>query len=115
MQKTITSILASLLLAGVALLNANAQSTSGNIVGEASTGDTIIVSNTDIGFKREIQIEKDGKYQVRRVPIGIYQIVHVLKDGRIFPAQTVSVRPDATARVANAEPSAATQPPAQTP
>lgn len=104
MHKTVALTFAGLSLAATLLLGATAQSTSGNIVGEASVGDTIIVSNTDIGFSREIKIEKDGKFQVRRVPIGVYQVVHVLKDGRISPAQIVSVRPDASARVANVEP-----------
>lgn len=86
-----------------------AQSTSGNIAGEAKTGDTIVVTNTDTGFKRELKIDKDGKYQVRRVPLGEYQVIRVRKDGHIDPAQTVSIRPDATVRIANPNPDEAAQ------
>ena len=73
----------------------SAQSSSGNIVGEAAVGDTVTVTGTDTGFKRELKIEKDGKYQVRRVPTGDYQVVRVHKD----PAQSILVRPGGTARV----------------
>ncbi|WP_374556428.1 carboxypeptidase-like regulatory domain-containing protein [Thermomonas sp.] len=98
-----------LIVAGIALACTfstvvSAQSTSGNIAGEASAGDTIIVSNTSTGFRREVAIEKDGKFQVRRVPIGEYQVVHVHKGGKIDPAQTVSIRPDATVRIAGSAP-----------
>lgn len=108
MHNTIKIALASLAL--IALPSwINAQSTSGNIAGEANTGDTIVVTNTDTGFKRELKIEKKGKYQVRRVPIGEYQVIRVHKDGHIDPAQTVSIRPDATVRIANPDPDEAPQ------
>ena len=77
----------------------SAQSSSGNIVGEAAVGDTVTVTGTDTGFKRELKIEKDGKYQVRRVPTGDYQVVRVHKDGTIDPVQSIVVRPGGTARV----------------
>ena len=80
----------------------SAQSSSGNIVGEAAVGDTVTVTGTDTGFKRELKIEKDGKYQVRRVPTGDYQVVRVHKDGTIDPAQSVMVRPGGSARVMEA-------------
>ena len=77
----------------------SAQSSSGNIVGEAAVGDTVTVTGTDTGFKRELKIEKDGKYQVRRVPTGDYQVVRVHKDGTIDPAQSITVRVGSTTRV----------------
>ena len=91
-------------LAGIALAAllpaaANAQSSSGNIAGQATAGDTITITGTDTGFKRELKIEKDGKYQVRRVPTGDYQVIRVHQDGRTDPPQTVVVRPGGTARV----------------
>ena len=89
----------------------SAQSSSGNIVGEAAVGDTVTVTGTDTGFKRELKIEKDGKYQVRRVPTGDYQVVRVNKDGRVGPVQSITVRVGSTARVielpAKVEPPAA--------
>ncbi len=100
MQPIFKACLASATLLAAITTSANAQSTSGNIGGEAVVGDTVIVTNFDTGFKRELKIEKAGKYQVRRVPIGEYQVVRVHKDGSADPAQTVFVRSDATARVA---------------
>ncbi|GHC07048.1 carboxypeptidase-like regulatory domain-containing protein [Thermomonas carbonis] len=79
-----------------------AQSSSGNITGEAVTGDTVVVSGIDTGFKRELKIDKDGKFQIRRVPTGNYQIVVMHKDGTIDPAQSVMVRPGGSARLMEA-------------
>lgn len=80
---------------------AQAQSSGGNIVGDAKTGETVIVTNVDTGFKRELKIERDGKFQVRRVPTGEYQVVRVRADGSISPVQEVVVRIGSTARVMN--------------
>lgn len=77
----------------------NAQSSSGNITGEAAIGDTVTITGVDTGFRRELKIEKDGKYQLRRVPTGDYQVVRVHKDGTMDPVQSVVVRPGGTARV----------------
>lgn len=77
----------------------HAQSSSGAINGEAISGDTYVVTGVDTGFKREVKIEKDGKFQIRRVPTGNYQVVRVRADGSIDPAQQVVVRPGGTARV----------------
>ena len=104
MRMNVRLVVAGIVLACTSSMTVGAQSTSGNIAGEASTGDTIIVSNTSTGFRREVVIEKDGKFQVRRVPIGEYQVVHVHKDGKIDPVQTVSIRPDATVRIAGPSP-----------
>ena len=66
------------------------------------TGDTVVVTGVDTGFKRELKIEKDGKYQIRRVPTGAYQVVVMHKDGSIDPAQSLMVRPGGSARVMEA-------------
>ncbi len=89
-------------LATVLPFAAIAQSSSGNITGEATTGDTVMVSGVDTGFKRELKIDKDGKYQIRRVPTGAYQVIVMHKDGTIDPAQSVMVRPGGSARVMEA-------------
>jgi len=109
MRKLINIAAGGLLLASLPFAATIAQSTSGNIAGEAKAGDTVVVTNSDTGFKRELKIEKDGKYQIRRVPTGDYQVVRVRKDGSIDPAQSVTVRPDGTGRVmsTDADPGAA--------
>jgi hypothetical protein len=57
---------------------AQAQQSSGNIAGTAVTGDTVEVKGNGTGFHRELQIEKDGKFQLRSVPLGDY-VVTVIK------------------------------------
>ena len=73
--------------------------TGGNVVGSATPGDTITITGVDTGFKRELKIDKDGKYQIRRVPTGEYHVVRAHNDGTIDPVQGVVVRPGGTARV----------------
>jgi uncharacterized protein involved in high-affinity Fe2+ transport len=78
--------------------SAGAQSTSGNIIGEAKAGDTIFITNADTGFKREVKIKKDGKYQVRNLPAGTYQVIPMHPDGSFDPSQQLDVRLGATSR-----------------
>ena len=99
MHRNAKVVFAGALLAASLPIAVHAQSSGGNITGEASSGDTVTVTGTDTGFKRELKIEKDGKYQIRRVPTGDYQVVRVRKDGTIDPAQSILVRPGGTARV----------------
>ena len=99
MQRTLKTVFAGALLAAALPATVNAQSSSGNIAGDAAMGDTITITGTDTGFKRELKIEKDGKYQIRRVPTGDYQVIRIHKDGTIDPAQNIIVRPGGTARV----------------
>lgn len=85
MRPSIRTVLASLFIASLFPASAVAQSSSGNIAGEAMTGDTVTVIGVDTGFKRELKIDKDGKFQIRRVPTGNYQVIRVHKDGTIAP------------------------------
>lgn len=94
--------LATALLATFLPFAAIAQSSSGNISGEAATGDTVTITGVETGFKRELKIDKDGKYQVRRVPTGNYQVIRAHNDGSIVSTQNVVVRPGGTARVMEA-------------
>lgn len=93
---------ATLFLASSLPFAAQAQSSGGNIAGEAAAGDTVTITGVDTGFKRELKIDKDGKFQIRRVPTGTYQIIVMHKDGTIDPAQSVMVRPGGSARVMEA-------------
>lgn len=99
MHRNAKAVLASALLAASLPVAVHAQASGGNITGEASSGDTVTITGVDTGFKRELKIEKDGKYQIRRVPTGDYQVVRVHKDGTIDPVQSVTVRVGSTARV----------------
>ena len=99
MQRNTKLAFASLLLASSLPFAASAQSSGGNISGEASVGDTVTITGVDTGFRRELKIDKDGKYQIRRVPTGDYMVVRVHQDGSIDPAQAITVRVGSTARV----------------
>ena len=48
--------------------SALAQATSGNIMGDAKTGDVVVVSNKDTGWSREVTVKDNGKFSVRNVP-----------------------------------------------
>lgn len=78
---------------------AQAQQASGNIMGEAVTGDTIIVHNEAIGFRRELSIKEDGKYNIRRVPIGRYEVTVKHADGSEEAPKQLFVQTGTTARV----------------
>lgn len=93
------SLLAGLLLAFGSLPAVQAQSSSGNIVGEAVAGETILVQSADTGFRREMKIRDDGKFTIRRVPTGTYTVVRMGVDGAAGSAQTVVVQVGSTARI----------------
>ena len=102
MHSTLKIVLASAALVAAMPASVNAQSSSGNISGEAAAGDTVTITGVDTGFRRELKIDKDGKYQIRRVPTGEYHVMRVHKDGTIEPTQSIVVRPGGTARVMEA-------------
>jgi hypothetical protein len=72
---------------------------AGNITGEAKVRRYRDHHRRRHRLQRELKIDKDGKYQVRRVPTGDYQVVRVHKDGTIDPVQSITVRVGSTARV----------------
>ena len=76
-----------------------AQTTAGNISGEAKAGETVVINGPDTGFHREIEIEEDGKYKLRHVPAGSYTVVTVKADGTIVSSQSVVVTGGRTSRV----------------
>ncbi|TKR33760.1 carboxypeptidase regulatory-like domain-containing protein [Luteimonas gilva] len=97
--KTIKSTAAALAVGLFFSAGAVAQSSSGAIIGEAKIGDTITIYGTDNGFKRELKIDEDGKFQVRRVPTGYYDVSIKHADGTEEPSKSVVVKPGGAARV----------------
>ena len=77
---------------------ANAQATTGNIIGEAKAGDTIYVTNSSTGWKREMKITKDGKYQVRNLSAGTYHVIPMHADGSFEPSLQMEVHVGMTSR-----------------
>lgn len=86
------------LLVGSAGL-AQAQSTVGHIQGVAAAGDTIQVKGVDSGFDREITIKEDGKYSMRRLPLGRYIVVHKHADGTVEAPAPIEIHAGVTVRV----------------
>jgi hypothetical protein len=78
---------------------ANAQQASGNLQGEAKSGDKIAVENIDNGFKREITVEEDGKYSIRRLPTGKYIVTQTHADGTAEKPKQIVIQVGTTARV----------------
>ena len=77
---------------------ATAQSTEGNIAGSAAEGETIIVKG-DNGVNREIRITKTGKFQVRRLPVGNYNVIRVDVGGNVVQTQATEVMVGRTSRL----------------
>jgi RNase adaptor protein for sRNA GlmZ degradation len=86
-------------LALAASFAASAQHSSGNLMGEAKAGDTIVLQAPEIGVKREIAIDKDGKFNVRRLPMGTYVVTVRHADGTSEDPKAVVVRGGTTVRV----------------
>lgn len=97
--KTVKSAVAALAIGLFFAGGAAAQSSSGAIIGEAKVGDTVSIHGTDNGFKRELKIEEDGKFQIRRVPTGYYDVSIKHADGTEEPSKSVVVKPGGAARV----------------
>jgi len=77
---------------------ASAQSTDGGITGEATAGETIVIRG-DNGVQREIHIDKTGKFSVRHLPIGTYDVLRLNDKGDVVQAQTTTVTVGKTSRV----------------
>ena len=98
MSKLINAVAVGALALG-ATFTANAQHSSGNIMGEAKAGDTVVLEAPAIGVTRQITVDKDGKYSVRRLPMGTYTVTVRHADGTTGPQRAVVVRGGTTARV----------------
>lgn len=97
--KTLKTIALGATLALGAAFGAQAQQSSGNIIGDAVTGDTVIVQSPETGFHREISIDKDGRYSMRGVPAGNYTVTVKHADGSEAAPKPIAVRVGSTARV----------------
>ena len=58
-----------------------AQATDGSITGLATEGETIVLRG-DMGLTRELHIEKDGKFSVRHLPVGTYDVIRIDASGK---------------------------------
>lgn len=102
MSKTLKQIAAGIVAALSIATAAQAQQSSGNIVGSAVVGDTVVVEGASNGFHRELTVKQAGKFNLRRVPTGEYSVTIRHADGSTAPAQQIVVRVGSTARVPTA-------------
>ena len=87
--------LALALAAGIAL----AQSPVGALAGKGTPGDVAVVTDAKTGFTRKTTIPKSGRYQLRNLPIGGYDVVIRHADGRQDAPRRVAVHIGITVRV----------------
>lgn len=77
---------------------ASAQTTGGDIAGSAAEGDTIVVKGNN-GFTREIKVSRTGKYKVRHLPVGSYNVIRIDAGGNVVQTQATEVVVGRTSRL----------------
>ncbi len=111
--KSLSALLLVFAIGGTAAAQSNS---SANITGEAKAGDTVLIFSPDTGMKRELVIQKDGKFRARSLPVGTYQVTIKHADGSVSATRTATLRVGATAYIAADDPAstapAGAQPPA---
>ena len=61
--------------------SAEAGSLAPGIMGQAKQGDVVVVSNPETGFRREVEVKGNGKFHVRNLSTGTYEVVIRHPDG----------------------------------
>ncbi len=59
----------------VASSTVSAQATAGSIFGKAPVGQTIAAKSSTNGVQRHVKTDAKGRYELRSLPIGIYDVV----------------------------------------
>src|SRR5687767_4398748 len=77
----------------------NAQTTTGNLEGSAPPGDTVTLRNVATEHQLETLVASNGRFQFRRLPIGIYEVVIRHADGSSEPAIIARARLGETVQV----------------
>lgn len=52
----------------------HAQATAGEVFGNAPAGSTVLAKSTTTGTQREVQADEKGRYAIRSLPIGVYNV-----------------------------------------
>lgn len=58
----------------VASTAAFGQSTTGSVFGHAPAGDVVAAHSTTNGNQRKVHVEADGRYALRSLPAGVYNV-----------------------------------------
>ena len=69
------------------------------LMGEAKVGDVALVENVDTGFRREVKVDKSGRYKLRNLPTGTFRVTVKHPDGSTEAPRLVTLRVGSTARV----------------
>ena len=85
----------SLLLASTA----SAQVSTAAVSGQVAAGDKVSVHGIDNGINREAQVGDDGRYQLRRLPVGTYDVTVHHADGSPDTTTRVALRIGITTRI----------------
>jgi len=68
----LAAIVGACALAGAATVGA--QATSGTVFGKAPAGYTVTVHNTTSGFEHQVSVDAKGRYTVKALPVGVYDV-----------------------------------------
>ena len=94
LKKLLLSLLLALLPALVL-----AQSPVGALSGKAIPGDVVIVRDPTSGFSKEVKVDESGKYTLRNLKNGTYEVIIRHADGTEDPTRLVAVSIGTTTRV----------------
>lgn len=92
----VLSLLATVVLAPAIAL---AQSPVGALAGVAKDGDVAVIRNVATGFTREIKVGKSGRYQMRNLSPGTFEVTIRHSDGTTEAPKKVDVHLGTTSRV----------------
>ncbi|MBC3806974.1 TonB-dependent receptor [Undibacterium seohonense] len=89
------------LMAGMSMMHgAHAQSITGGLYGSVPSGDKVgvIVTNSETGFKRELQTDAQGRYKTSGLNPGLYTIKFMQGD-KVIAERVVNVKPNSESAV----------------
>ena len=75
-----------------------AQGPGAALAGTVAPTDKVVVRNIDTGFTREVKVQDDGDFAIRRLPVGTYEVTITHADGSEEKLQ-VAARIGITTRV----------------
>jgi hypothetical protein len=94
-----TAWLLGLALASLLPLSAQAQRSSGSIMGKAAPGTVVVVHNEGSGLHRELTVAGNGRFEARNLPTGTYSVILRRADGSSSEPVLVAVHGGVATRV----------------
>jgi len=94
-----TLLLSSSLALAFGASAALAQSSVGHMAGDASQGDVVLIRHTGTQLSREVTVGDNGRFQLRNLPNGRYEVRVRHADGREEAPRLVDVRAGRTTQV----------------